>query len=246
VDSDTLERKAVQFHYLCSNRLKKHEKNGLTFHLPEPRAARVVSIDAGGHRERVEAGRDRLIQDHLGLVRSIADRVRAQLPRSFEREELEGIGYLALVRAATRYRPAEHGGAPFSAYARMVIRGAMLDSARGSRWIEHTQVVSIETGRKNADSEPEPVEIPRDPTVEADTDRRRTLRRIHAVLDTMPPKMAAAVRHYYGADEPNMTVVGERLNTSRTTATQLRKAAVIELRRHMSAANLKRGLDEAA
>ena len=74
------------------------------------------------------AARDALVIAHAGLVVAIARRLKSRLPPSFDLDDLIGVGNIALLQAATRYRPGDHAGTPFSVYARQRIRGAMLDS----------------------------------------------------------------------------------------------------------------------
>jgi len=62
--------------------------------------------------------RDRLIEDHLPLVRAIARRQRG---RGEPLEDLVQVGALALVRAAERYDADR--GVPFAAYAIPVVSG---------------------------------------------------------------------------------------------------------------------------
>src|ERR1700685_3975768 len=88
--------------------------------------APVFSIDAGGHRERVLAARDKLVVENMALVPPIALRLKLTLRPAFEMADLIAEGNVGLIRAATRYRPQKYGGAPFSAFARPRIRGAML------------------------------------------------------------------------------------------------------------------------
>jgi RNA polymerase sigma factor (sigma-70 family) len=82
--------------------------------------------------------RQALIENHLALVPPIARRVHRRLPPSFDLDDLIGCGYVGLVDAAARYRPREHGGAPFSAFARRRIHGAIVDSVRRRAWVENT------------------------------------------------------------------------------------------------------------
>jgi RNA polymerase sigma factor for flagellar operon FliA len=70
--------------------------------------------------------------DHVPLVRAVACRLAYRLPSSVELSELIGVGTLALVDAAGRYRASE--GVPFEAFARQRVHGAMLDSLRGMDW----------------------------------------------------------------------------------------------------------------
>jgi RNA polymerase sigma factor FliA len=78
------------------------------------------------------ADRDRLVMAHLDLVRSIARTLAQRLPNQIEINELISVGVLALIEAARRYDAGT--GVPFSAFARLRLRGAMLDTLRGADW----------------------------------------------------------------------------------------------------------------
>jgi RNA polymerase sigma factor for flagellar operon FliA len=69
-----------------------------------------------------------LILEHLGLVQSVVAFVSSRYPRHVERDELWNAGACGLVEAARRYRP--ETAVPFARYARMRIRGAVIDSTR--------------------------------------------------------------------------------------------------------------------
>lgn len=68
---------------------------------------KIVAIDTGGHQARLRARRDALVTDHMNLVRGIAVNVSKRLPPSFDVEDLVGVGMIALVQAADRYRPSK-------------------------------------------------------------------------------------------------------------------------------------------
>ncbi|MEZ5284204.1 MAG: RNA polymerase sigma factor FliA [Vicinamibacterales bacterium] len=76
--------------------------------------------------------RDRLVMEHVGLVKAMAGRLANRLPSQVEVSELISVGVLGLIDAAGRFNPAL--GVPFSAFARRRIHGAMLDSLRDLDW----------------------------------------------------------------------------------------------------------------
>jgi RNA polymerase sigma factor FliA len=76
--------------------------------------------------------RDRLVMDHVGLVKALASRLAHRLPSQVEVSELVSVGVLGLIDAAGRYKAST--GVPFDAFARRRIHGAMLDSLRGLDW----------------------------------------------------------------------------------------------------------------
>lgn len=80
--------------------------------------------------------RDRLVMEHVGLVKTMAGRLANRLPSQVEVSELISVGVLGLIDAAGRFNPAL--GVPFSAFARRRIHGAMLDSLRDLDWAPRT------------------------------------------------------------------------------------------------------------
>lgn len=80
--------------------------------------------------------RDRLVMEHVGLVKTMAGRLAHRLPSQVEVSELISVGVLGLIDAAGRFNPAL--GVPFSAFARRRIHGAMLDSLRDLDWAPRT------------------------------------------------------------------------------------------------------------
>jgi RNA polymerase sigma factor FliA len=76
--------------------------------------------------------RDRLVVEHVALVKALAHRLARRLPAQVEVADLISIGVLGLVEAAGRYRPST--GVPFDAFARRRVQGAMLDALRDLDW----------------------------------------------------------------------------------------------------------------
>jgi len=76
--------------------------------------------------------RDRLVMEHVGLVRALASRLSHRVPAQVEISELISVGVLGLIDAASRFKPTL--GVPFDAFARRRIHGAMLDALRDLDW----------------------------------------------------------------------------------------------------------------
>ncbi len=87
-------------------------------------------------RAMMQTGTDpqtqKLIEDHLPLVRHVVFQVAVNFPRHVDREELATAGALGLVEAARRYD--ESRGVPFDRFAAQRIRGAILDAVRAADW----------------------------------------------------------------------------------------------------------------
>jgi RNA polymerase sigma factor (sigma-70 family) len=153
----------------------------------------VVSIDSGGHRARFLAKRDALVEAHMHLVPPIANHIFRRLPPSFDLDDLLATGYLALIHTATRYRPREHGGAPFSAFARPRIRGAILNSFRRANWEENTRPPITFDGP--GAHTPEPAT---DPRVEINTsvDERSLRKRLLRAIRDLPANPRDRAGHF--------------------------------------------------
>jgi RNA polymerase sigma factor for flagellar operon FliA len=76
--------------------------------------------------------RDRLVMEHVSLVKTLAQRLAQRLPSQVEISDLMSVGVLGLIDAAARYKPTL--GVPFDAFARRRVQGAMLDSLRDLDW----------------------------------------------------------------------------------------------------------------
>jgi RNA polymerase sigma factor for flagellar operon FliA len=101
---------------------------------------------AEDQKKRLEK-RDRVVLDHLPLVRAIAMRVHENLPVHVDLDDLVHAGVLGLFDAADKYDPNKQ--VAFSSYAKHRIKGAILDSLRQSDWASrdlrrrHKQVEAI-------------------------------------------------------------------------------------------------------
>ncbi len=78
------------------------------------------------------AGLERLIEEHLPMVKIIALKIAARLPRSIDLDDLVHAGVLGLVDAARRFDPGQ--GVKFASYASPRVRGAILDELRHLDW----------------------------------------------------------------------------------------------------------------
>lgn len=71
--------------------------------------------------------RDRLVVAHMDLVRSIVAHYAAN-QATIQRDDLEQVGYVGLIKAVERYDPSL--GVPFEAYARTVVSGEIFHYMR--------------------------------------------------------------------------------------------------------------------
>ncbi len=75
-----------------------------------------------------ESARDKLILEHIPLLKHIVGRMSFDLPGSVDRDDLYGFGMLGLIAAADSWEASR--GLKFSTYAYTRIRGAILDELR--------------------------------------------------------------------------------------------------------------------
>lgn len=75
---------------------------------------------------------DELVIEHASLVKRIAYHLIGRLPPSVEVEDLIQAGMIGLLEAARNY--SSSGGANFTTFAGIRIRGAMLDEVRKADW----------------------------------------------------------------------------------------------------------------
>jgi RNA polymerase sigma factor FliA len=94
----------------------------------EPSAA-VASL---GPRDLLTAEQERVMAEHLPLVRLIARRIHERLPQHVPIEDLYSAGVLGLLDAFGRFDPSKQ--VLFRTYAQFRIRGAILDSLRTLDW----------------------------------------------------------------------------------------------------------------
>ena len=109
-------------------------------------AARMAAAAPAPTNESAAETRDRLVMEHVGLVKTMAQRLAMRLPAQVEVNDLVSVGVLGLIDAAGRYKPSL--GVPFDAFARRRVQGAMLDSLRDLDWAPR----SLRRMRRDVDS----------------------------------------------------------------------------------------------
>src|ERR1700761_2712845 len=90
----------------------------------------TIAIDVLSDTANVK--RDRIILEHLPLVKAIAIRVHENLPVHVDLDDLIHAGVLGLFDAVTKYDDAKN--VAFHSYAKHRIKGAILDSLRQLDW----------------------------------------------------------------------------------------------------------------
>ena len=77
-----------------------------------------------------------LVQQYLPLVSAILGRLAMTLPDHVDHDDLQSAGLVGLLQALRNYDPGS--GNSFETYARVRIRGAMLDELRRMDWVPRT------------------------------------------------------------------------------------------------------------
>lgn len=179
----------------------------------------VVSISSG-NRTAVIAARNKLVEEHIDLVRPIAAQIARKLPPSFELDDLIAEGYTGLITAAVRYRPQAHGGTPFSAFARKWVRGAILDSVRRKNYVENTRASM------------EGLEAAAPPTVELAIDKARLSKRLMKAVGELPDRLRVVIDLHYGAGL-ELVEIAPKLDRSAWSASKYKADALKELRKRL-------------
>jgi RNA polymerase sigma factor for flagellar operon FliA len=103
-------------------------ENDLTAKASAPKTAKTHQASAATKIAR----RDRIVLEHLPLVKAIAVRVHENLPVHVDLDDLVHAGVLGLFDAASKFNPDKQ--VAFSSYAKHRIKGAILDSLRQLDW----------------------------------------------------------------------------------------------------------------
>ena len=86
-----------------------------------------------------------LVEKHIPLVKNVVGRLAMTLPPHVDGEELYSAGLTGLLNAVRQYNP--NAGTSFETYARLRIRGAILDELRRMDWVPrsvHTKARKVQ------------------------------------------------------------------------------------------------------
>lgn len=98
-------------------------------------SARATADDGyppGLPNELVSGDQERLLLEHLPIVRFLARRIHERLPQHVDIEDLVSAGVVGLMDAFSKFDPRKR--VQFRSYAQFRIRGAILDSLRTLDW----------------------------------------------------------------------------------------------------------------
>jgi RNA polymerase sigma factor FliA len=101
--------------------------------------------------------RDRLVLEHLPLVKHVIGRLIGDLPPGVDRENLESSGVLGLVEAAAKFDPTR--AVQFKTFAFRRIRGAVLDELRRNSPFPQQVLERIAAVRRACRDLPAPITV---------------------------------------------------------------------------------------
>ena len=87
-----------------------------------------------------------MVEKHIPLVKNVVGRLAMTLPPHVDGEDLYSAGLTGLLSAVRQYNP--NAGTSFETYARLRIRGSVLDELRRMDWVPrsvHTKARRIQT-----------------------------------------------------------------------------------------------------
>jgi RNA polymerase sigma factor for flagellar operon FliA len=151
-----------------------------------------------------DADIQRLIEQHLPLVRQVVFQVAVHFPRHVDREELATAGALGLVEAARRYDEAR--GVPFDRFAAQRIRGAILDAVRAADWAPR----SVRTLARRLESVEQRLatELGRVPSVDETAEALGMTRaELHRLQDRMFRSVVLALEYEVNDADEDLTLV---------------------------------------
>ncbi len=82
---------------------------------------------------------DKLVADHMHIVRKIAWHMYGRVGRMVEVDDLLQVGYMGLIDASRRYQP--KAGASFASYAAIRVRGSIVDFLRDNASVCRSTIV---------------------------------------------------------------------------------------------------------
>lgn len=107
---------------------------------PAAPATPARAAGAPGLGTRSPEAQKRLVEDHIPFVRSIARKLREQVPM-VEFDDLVGFGMQGLIEAGQRFD--DRHGVAFTTFAYYRVRGAMFDGLRSMGWLPRSEYARL-------------------------------------------------------------------------------------------------------
>jgi RNA polymerase sigma factor (sigma-70 family) len=173
------------------------------------------------------ARRNKYVEDNLDLVDKIARYIRKvkRLPPCFDIEDLKQCGALGLIDAAGKYDPSR--GVPFRLYAKVRIRGEIMESVRRRRYKDAT-CEELDTGMGHDGPGSNVVAI--DGAIRAKELAGKIARAMAALGET-----DRKVLDIYYVRQERLAGVGREFGVKQSRSSQLLQAAYARLRYELAA-----------
>lgn len=184
--------------------------------------------------------RNALVEKHLPFLCFIARGIHRSLPASVQYEDLIQAGAIGLIEAASRYDP-EQG--PFQTFAKIRVRGAILDSLRALDYLSRDMRRKVKTEEKLALQEERLIPIhfslmsldachdieiqeiingPGGPEFMLQESER--VRVLTNTIETLPPRLAKVLKLKYQYGE-SCKKIAHKLGINESRVCQLQKQA---------------------
>ena len=155
----------------------------------------------------VQNDKDRAVLEHIKLVNCIALRLISRLPDNIALDDLISTGVLGLIDAIEKYDSSR--GIPFENYAKIRVKGAMLDEIRSTDWVPKSlrQRGKLEKARGVLVQR-----LVRDPTEEEIAcEMQLSIEEFHKLLDNKRHLLYARKHRRIHTDKPGMPPARIRL-----------------------------------
>ncbi len=192
-------------------------------------------------RVRLSSNDEKLIQEHMPLVKIFARRFSRRLPASVAHDDLLGAGALGLIDSVKRRRGSNDSS--FACYTRIRIRGAIFDELRSNDWLPRR---SRSQERRETSGEPHPVAVihfddlplgtdrtPADQSSESNPLEALTRKRIATMLRdelNLLPERDRLVLHLHYFKGMRLKEIGRLLGVSEARVSQIHHRALHQLR----------------
>lgn len=164
----------------------------------------------GGERNPAE---EDLVREYLPLVKTVVGKLAMTLPAHVCQEDLYSAGLVGLLNAIRNYDP--NNAASFESYARLRIRGAIIDELRSLDWVPrsvHAKARKVRTAIEKVSQSlgriPSEKEVAKEMGLKLDDYRN--------LLDEVKPTTFISINATAGTAEESQTTIGEVIPDERT------------------------------
>ena len=177
------------------------------------------------------------IAEYMPLVHQVVGGMLPRLPPNVLRDDLLAAGALGLLDALRRQTASERG-AEFTWYARVRIRGAIIDELRSQDWLSRRarrrftsedRATAAVIGIEDLPEERRSIVDPMAPTPEALVSEQSDAVAIAKAIEQLPVRERNIINAYYFQGAQLRTIAGE-LGVSEPRVSQLHARAVARLR----------------